>query len=93
MINPFLYNFTNHDFRKAFRDLLKLNSKNNKKNSLNGKDNLRRKSSGYTIFEYLSGCMCFLSNSSSSRSGSLTPQYSLTRKHTSITEDETRRLS
>ena len=30
MINPFLYNFTNQDFRKAFKDLLRLNrNKNN----------------------------------------------------------------
>ncbi len=99
MINPFLYNFTNHDFRKAFKDLLKLGSKrtlNHKKNSLNSRDDFRRKSlsSRYTILEYLSECVCFrrFSNSSSSRSDSLTPQYSA-RKHTSITEEETRRLS
>lgn len=28
MINPFLYNFTNQEFRKAFRSLLKIQSKN-----------------------------------------------------------------
>lgn len=32
MINPFLYTFTNQDFRKAFRDLLRIK---NKKNGLN----------------------------------------------------------
>jgi hypothetical protein len=32
MINPFLYNFTNQDFRKAFRDLLHI-KKNRKKMS------------------------------------------------------------
>lgn len=31
MINPFLYNFTNQDFRKAFRDLLHIKKSKTKK--------------------------------------------------------------
>lgn len=101
MINPFLYNFTNHDFRKAFKDLLKLNStrlSSNNKNLRNNKDNLiSRKSisSGNNLLEYLRECLCLrcFYKSTSSRSGSLTSQHSGVRKHTSTTEEETRRLS
>lgn len=31
MINPFLYNFTNQDFRRSFKDLLNLNNSKNRK--------------------------------------------------------------
>jgi len=38
MINPFLYNFTNQDFQKAFRSLLNLkkNKNRNKKSDSSG---------------------------------------------------------
>jgi hypothetical protein len=96
MINPFLYNFTNHDFRKAFKDLLKLNTTKLLSNNKNlRKTPYLRPKPGNTFLEYLRECLCFrcLSNLSSSRSGSLTSQHSGVRKHTSTTEEETRRLS
>jgi hypothetical protein len=51
MINPFLYNFTNHDFRRAFRSLLNLDYKKNRVMRINDKP---RKSFPESLLEKIS---------------------------------------
>ena len=49
MINPFLYNFTNQDFRRAFKCLLKINTRSNRSGSFESHRSQSKRASGEEI--------------------------------------------
>ena len=43
MINPFLYNFTNQDFRRAFKKLLNMEHRSNRSGSFESQRSIQRR--------------------------------------------------
>ena len=80
-INPFLYNYTNRDFRRAFRDLLKMNKKNK-----NHRDSYTDKAE--CSLSYFC-CCCCCEDKRNGRLQSLTPSQQPTSRKTTIEEART----